>query len=497
MGPGSEFSTIGLDVKITDDGNRIGIKVKHCPNKPEESTLANNYYDYLRRFISPPHVMKGVTTPGFHSFICENFGHGSQGLQGRVMMHLWRLVVGAMLVSWRNMPLFCDFLQRTVGAPQPNERPRLSLAAGGGPGRAQEAPAPSSGKRPAPEASGGGAGQGAGKKIRSDYSDLFAVCNTQMECVDEFKKHFPDVVDFYSVGGYSQKTDAHKNMIEKFVHRMEEIWISQIDPSKSYPFHDNLNGLSNLVQHCNLDTMLRFLFSPSRKFLLQPANFTFILPAISKCLENDAWTVKSDAHISELKQMLPLDLKYAMDVAWEKKQGSDTQKISMNYRLTSMGIEWRILFGINRRGPVADHEMEVLKRDPHNYVITDGYVWDKTGEIFVPIVFTNAGHVQITVTPRFGFDNFARLPTHLADLVARRCQRDCIVGPWPIMTSADVRGSVSMRVRHYPYMLDKYHILSVLTTLMAVVTNDKSQLNTDGPSIFQQGGPAGDGGPGN
>jgi len=83
--------------------------------------------------------------------------------------------------------------------------------------------------------------------------------------------------------------------------------------------------------------------------------------------------------------------------------------------------------------------------------------------------------------------------------VSLRCRRDC-QGLYPIFTEIDGSGGLGVKMDvHFPYMLHSQHIQSVVTSLMAIVTNDPAELGTGGPGIFEVPAPvpAGDGGPGN
>jgi hypothetical protein len=225
----------------------------------------------------------------------------------------------------------------------------------------------------------------------------------------------------------------------------------------------------------------------------------FLLPSISKAAEVWAWPLKSDAHTDVLKRVLKPVFEQEMQEAWGNRIKDYTQKLSMTYRRVPQGVEWVIKFGKDRRGPMSEEEVASFENNPAYLVDSQGYVWEKTAVLAVIIGFSSATIVRIKAIPRMWRGRMAQLPTTLAHHVWLRCRRDC-PDLWPTFMEIDGSGGVGVKMEtHYPYMLHIRHIQSVVTSLLAIITNDPAQLGTDGPGIFHVPAPvpAGDGGPGN
>ena len=500
----SEFNELSFTLKLKNDGGVLNIDVLKPNEAVDTADMLHKYIAYLQARLGAQRDMQVVRieNDATHvSFCCMGPSDGAKGVRGSIMLHMLHLVAGALIVCWRPMPqvwYFCDFLKRAIQNPQANARPMLSLdAAGGGPGR----PEPNSRPVPSLDAAGGGPGPSSGpnpgkrvapqdngqarqvvqKKLDPKVSGVFGKCKTMQEALELFKRSFPGVVDYDFRGDYARKKREHKAILDSFVSTMEELWKSGELNIDRYPRHGNLLGLSLRIEHheTTLDNMLtEILFSPRRRFALTTANLTFLLPSISKVAEKWAWTLKSDALIAEMKRELRPVFEKTTEQACSKHIRDATQRLTMSYGTTSKGVEWTILFEINRSAHLSSE------------------AWEKEREIFINVFFVSAGIAEIMVVPRMKHGQSARLPTTLTDIVARRCSWDCPCGPWPIMTQFDAARGLGIKMeRHYPYMLTLQHILSVVYTLLGVVTNDVSKLGTDGPGIFPV--PAGDGGPGN
>jgi len=491
--PESKKMSCTLEVRM--NGSALNIDVLK-PNKDVDTTdMLSKYITHLQARLGAQRdmqVVRVINDANHVSFCCMNPSNGAKGVQGSIMLHMWHLVAGALMVCWRPMPKLYDFLRLNIQFP-PSQAQRVQIqasleAAGGGPGPAfaaagggpGPASAPNPGKRVAPQ-DNGQARQVMQKVVDPRVSGVFRNCKTMQECLEKFKQVFPGVVDYDHRGDYARKKREHKTIVNSFVFHMEAIWTSgELNPDR-YPPHGNVLSLSLRIEHhtTTLDTLLtETLFSPRRRFALTTANLTFLLPSISKVAEKWAWTLKSDALIAELKRELKPVFEKTTEQAYSKHIRDATERLTMTYATTPQGVEWTILFEINRSALLSSQ------------------AWEKEREMFINVFFVSAGIAEIMVVPRMGRGQSARLPTTLTDIVARRCQWDCQCGPWPIMKQFDAGRGLGIKMeRHYPYTLTLQHILSVVYTLLGVVTNDVSKLGTDGPGIFHV--PAGDGGPGN
>ena len=515
--PESEFKELSFTLKLGKDGSALNIDVLKPNGDADTADVLSKYIAHLQARLGTQRdmqVVRVINDAKYVSFFCMNPSNGAKGVQGSIMLHMWHLVAGALMVCWRPMPKLYDFLKLNIQFPR-SEAQRVQVqasleAAGGGPGPAfaaagggpGPAPALNPGKRVAPQ-DNGQARQVVQKKFDPKVSDVFYGCKTMQECVALFKQLFPDVVDYTFRGDYDRKKRLHKSMLHAFLSHMEALWESE-NPG-SHPLYKSTWQLTDKVGSApNLDHVVsEILYPPHRRFSLLSGDFKLLLPSLSVVVENDVWHAKSVAHIDELRRVLKPAFKQSLQDAWDKHIRDNTKKITMTYKTIPNGVEWVILFGTDRRGPLSKEEFAACQQDSATYIVDragNGYAWRMTAKLATSIVFSSGRSVRIKVIPRmWGGGRSARLTTTLAYHVSLRCRRDC-QGLYPIFTEIDGSGGLGVKMDvHFPYMLHSQHIQSVVTSLMAVVTNDPAQLGTGGPGIFEVPAPvpAGDGGPGN
>jgi len=523
--PKSEFKELSFTLELRNDGGALNMNVLIPNGDVDTADMLHKYIAYLQARLGAQRDMQVVRVfnDATHvSFCCMNPSDGAKGVRGSIMLHLRHLVAGALLVCWRPMSQFwdfCDFLKRTIqdpqanarlmpsldaagggpGQPEPNSRPMPSIgAAGGGPG---PAPALNPGKRVAPQ-DNGQARQVVQKKFDPKVSDVFYGCQTMQECVALLKQLFPGVVDYTFRGDFGRKHRMHRSMLHAFLSHMEALWESE-NPG-SHPLYKSTLELTDRVERApNLDHVVsEILYPPLRRFSLLSGDFKLLLPSLSVVVENDVLHSKSVAHIDELRRVLKPVFQQSLQDAWDKHIRDNNKKIIMTYKTIPNGVEWVILFGTDRRGPLSKEEFAACQQDSATYIVDrdgNGYAWRIAAKLATSIVFSSARTARIKVIPRMWGERPARLPTTLAYHVSLRCRRDC-QGLYPIFTEIDGSGGLGVKMDvHFPYMLHSQHIQSVVTSLMAIVTNDPAELGTGGPGIFEVPAPvpAGDGGPGN
>jgi hypothetical protein len=500
-----ESKKMSCTLELRMNGSALNIDVLK-PNQDADTTdVLSKYIAHLQARLGTQRdmqVVRIINDAKYVSFCCMNPSDGAKGVQGIIMLHMWHLVAGALMVCWRPMPKLYDFLRLNIQFP-PSEAQRVQIpasleAAGGGPGPAC---APNHGKRAASQDNVQDR-QVVQKVFDPRTSGVFHTCQSMPVCLAMFKRLFPDVVDFNFRGDYIRKQTGHKELIRQFLFHMEALWVAENPGSSQYPLHDRLLDLSKAIEKATTLHLVitANLYPPDRGFSLLTDNLKFLSPSVSDVAEKEAWTVKSGAQIDELKRELKPVFEQAMGEAWSNHIRDNTKRLSMAYETTSQGLKWVIRFGVDRREILNSEQLEAYRREAGPLLLDPkGYAWRQTAELVVQITFSTAKVARIIVNPRIWQGELARLPTTLCHHVSLRCRCDC-PDLWPSFTEIEAGGGVGVKMEvQYPYMLHIRHIQSVVTSLLAIVTNDRAQLGTDGPGIFHVPAPvpAGDGGPGN